>query len=198
MNALKKINERVKQLQKKHPKSKRTTLQKQAGREWKAGKLAGKKRKSAPKKKAVARKRKTVVHKPAKRKAARRKVTTRVVVVGKIRRRRRPAAKARHTRRRVSGKGPSIMPMVALGALAVGGYLLLSKGSTPQQNSYIPTGNYQRDNSAANVLAYATAAGLAASAIAKLIDALNNSSDSQVTAAAANPQASISQFFSGD
>jgi hypothetical protein len=40
-NALAKINKRVKQLQKRHPGAKRTTLQKQAGREYRAGKLGG-------------------------------------------------------------------------------------------------------------------------------------------------------------
>jgi hypothetical protein len=40
-NALKKINARVKELQKKHPNTQRKTLQKQAGREYKAGKLGG-------------------------------------------------------------------------------------------------------------------------------------------------------------
>ncbi len=51
-NALAKINARVKVLAKKHPKSKRTTLQKQAGREYRAGKLGGVgKKKAAPRKK---------------------------------------------------------------------------------------------------------------------------------------------------
>lgn len=49
-NALAKINARVKQLQKKHPKSKRTSLQKQAGREYRAGKLGGVKKSSVKKK----------------------------------------------------------------------------------------------------------------------------------------------------
>lgn len=56
-NALAKINARVKVLAKKHPKSKRTTLQKQAGREYRAGKLGRvkKKRVVGAKKKRVAR-----------------------------------------------------------------------------------------------------------------------------------------------
>ena len=52
--ALAKINARVKQLQKKHPKTQRKTLQKQAGREYRAGKLGGVK-KHVAKKKAVRR-----------------------------------------------------------------------------------------------------------------------------------------------
>jgi hypothetical protein len=43
--ALAKINARVKQLSKKHPGKKRVTLQKQAGKEYKAGKLGGVRRK---------------------------------------------------------------------------------------------------------------------------------------------------------
>ena len=46
-NALKVINNRVKQLQKKYPNSKRTVLMKTAGAEYRAGKLGGKKKKSA-------------------------------------------------------------------------------------------------------------------------------------------------------
>lgn len=50
-SALKKINARVKHLARLHPNSKRVTLQKQAGAEYRAGKLGGvKKRKSALKK----------------------------------------------------------------------------------------------------------------------------------------------------
>lgn len=48
--ALAKINARVKYLQKKHPKTQRKTLQKQAGREYRAGKLGGVKKKTARKK----------------------------------------------------------------------------------------------------------------------------------------------------
>jgi hypothetical protein len=48
-NALAKINKRVAQLAKKHPGAKRTTLQKQAGREYKAGKLGRVKKKSVGK-----------------------------------------------------------------------------------------------------------------------------------------------------
>ena len=48
--ALAKINARVKQLQKKHPNTQRKTLQKQAGKEYKAGKLGGVRKKSARKK----------------------------------------------------------------------------------------------------------------------------------------------------
>ena len=50
--ALAKINARVKQLQKKHPNTQRKTLQKQAGKEYKAGKLGGVRKKSARKKSA--------------------------------------------------------------------------------------------------------------------------------------------------
>jgi hypothetical protein len=49
--ALRKINARVKVLAKKHPGKKRVTLQKQAGKEYRAGKLGGVKRKKVSKKK---------------------------------------------------------------------------------------------------------------------------------------------------
>ena len=52
-NALAKINARVKVLAKKHPGKKRVTLQKQAGKEYKAGKLGGVKRHSHKRKKKV-------------------------------------------------------------------------------------------------------------------------------------------------
>jgi hypothetical protein len=60
--ALKKINARVKQLAKKHPGKKRVVLQRQAGAEYRAGKLGGsvgikRKRKPVHKKKSVHRKR---------------------------------------------------------------------------------------------------------------------------------------------
>ena len=54
-NALKVINDRVKQLQKKHPNSKRTVLMKKAGAEYRAGKLGGKKKKSASRSQSVGR-----------------------------------------------------------------------------------------------------------------------------------------------
>jgi hypothetical protein len=47
--ALSKINARVKQLAKKHPGKKRVTLQKQAGAEYRAGKLGGAKKRHAKK-----------------------------------------------------------------------------------------------------------------------------------------------------
>jgi hypothetical protein len=56
-SALSKINARVKQLAKKHPGKKRVTLQRQAGAEYKAGKLGGVKKKKAKKTGARARKR---------------------------------------------------------------------------------------------------------------------------------------------
>ena len=58
--ALKKINARVKYLQTRHPGKKRVTLQKQAGKEYKAGKLGGVKKKSVHKKKTIHRKKKSV------------------------------------------------------------------------------------------------------------------------------------------
>jgi hypothetical protein len=63
--ALKKINARVKELKKKHPGSSHHTLQKQAGKEYKAGKL-GRTKKHATKKKhhAVGKKKSHKTHRP--------------------------------------------------------------------------------------------------------------------------------------
>lgn len=200
MNALKKINERVKQLQKKHPNAKRKTLQKQAGREWKSGKLKARK-KAAPKRvksvrrKTVAKKRAAVRKRPIKRAARRVRTRTITKTVYKVRRVKIKSKPRRRVGSRTMG-GKSLMPIVAIAALGVGAYLLLSKPATPP--SYIQTGNYQRDNAASNILAYATAAGLAASAIAKLIDSLNNSSDSTVISAGQNPQQSLEWLTGGD
>lgn len=189
--ALKKIRARVKQLQKKNPHAHYKNLQKQAGKEFKSGKL------------------KTVgKRKPAKKKAAKRKVAKRTVAIihhakpapRKLHRRKRRsvgAAVASHRRRRVSGSGSNLMPIVAIGGLAVLAYFLLKPRTTTLLPSQIPglvtTGNAARDNSAANIVAYATAAGIAATALSKLIDSINNSSDSTVTAAAGS--ADPTQYF---
>ena len=206
--ALKKINARAKQLKKKHPNAKYKTLQKQAGKEFKAGKLKAKrkpaKRKSVNRKRTVGaiRKRKTSV--PRKRTKrlgakARARVITRVIT--KVRYRTR--AKKQTKRRRIGAAGSkSMVPLLIGGAVVLGlGYMLLKKSTgTP---TLIQTGNQQRNSSANNVLAYATAVGLGISAIAKLIDALNNSGDTAVITAGQNPQGYIDQgtsagWLSGD
>jgi hypothetical protein len=193
-NALKAINKRVKQLQKKHPKSKRTTLQKQAGREWKAGKLkARKKVVGAVKRKPAKRKRAAA---PRKRAAAPRKKTVRRKLATVPKKKRVYKAKRTNVKaykatryKRISGKGKSMVPML-LGAavLGVGAYLLLKRPTVQATNyGYVPTSNPARNDSANSILTWATAAGLGITAISKLITAINSSSDAQVQQAAAAP-----------
>lgn len=176
--ALKKINARVKVLKKKHPNSKRSTLQKQAGAEYRAGKLkvrrkpakkkVARKRRVAPRKKAAVKRRR----KSAPRKRARRaKLVTRTVVKYRVLRPKRKGAKVRikvSRRRSVSGAKKSFMPLLlAVGAVAA---LMLLK---PKPAVYIPTGNASRDSQAANIMAYAAAFGATTTAIANLIKTIN-------------------------
>lgn len=192
-NALKKIVARVKVLRKKHPNAKYKTLQKQAGREFKAGKLKARRKPAAKK---VTRKR-TVKRKRISSVGA---VASRVAAVRKRKAPRKRAATKKKTsprrRARVSGSGKSIMPALLLGGLGLAAVYMLTRRNQ-QPTTYVPTGNYTRDNAASNILAYATAAGLTIAAITKLIQALNSSSDSQVTAANQNPQSYINQFVNG-
>lgn len=195
-NALKKINARVKVLQKKHPKSKRSTLQKQAGREWRAGKLkkgVGAVRKQHHvKKKAVAKKR---------RRTAKPKVVTRTrTVIKVVRPKRRRAAhhkKRTTTRRRVSGVGKTsiLLPIVGVAAVGLLAYYMMSKPTYP---AFAPTSNPYRVQAQNNVLQWATAAGLAASTITSIINSLNNSDDSTVIAAGSDPAGTFAQSQLGD
>jgi len=185
-NALKKINARVKALRKRYPKAKRSTLQKQAGREYKAGKLKGKRKKPAVKKRVAKRR------KPAAKKTRVR--VKRVTVVKIVRRRtRKKPAKVKKKMGRAVGKKDSILPMLIVGGLGLAAVYMLTKPRVTS-NQYLPTGNYQRDNAANNILSYAMAAGLTVTAITKLIQALNNSTDAQVATANSNPAGYINQY----
>lgn len=70
--------------------------------------------------------------------------------------------------------------LIGLGAL----YFLTRKPAASQSPIILPpitqTSNYTRNQQSQNIIAYATAAGLALSAIASLIDKLNKSSDQEV------------------
>lgn len=186
-NALKKINARVKVLQKKHPNAKRKTLQKQAGREYKAGKLKVKRKPVAKKK-------------PVKRKAVKRSIAriAKPATLGKLYKRRKRATRAKKVvRRRVNGKvGKSsmLLPVVALGGLAVLAYFMLKPATNTQVPALYQSQNVQRNQSASNILAYASAGALTISAIAKLIEALNSSDDKTVVAAGQNPAAYVNQL----
>ncbi len=196
MNALKKISQRTKQLQKRNPKKKYRTLQRQAAKEYKAGKLKTPKRKPA--------KKKPVKRKAAKKIAPRKKVVRRKRAIVKTTKRRVVRAKRvkvkayKATRyKRVSGMG-KMMPLLAVAALGVGAYLLLKRPAPVASNyGYMPTGNPTRDANANAVLTWATAASLGAAAISKILQALNSKSDTQVQSAAQSPD-QFAQSLLGD
>jgi len=185
-SALKKINARVKVLQKKHPKTKRVTLQKQAGKEYKAGKLKVKRKvkrrvaKRVVKRRAVKRVRKRTARKRVNRAVMRvsKPVSRRVYRPKVVRVKSYKAARYR----RVSGTGKSLMPIVLLAGAGLIAYMLLKPKPVTSYPQYQPTGNPTRDAAASNILAWATAAGLAISSITKLLDAINKGSDSDVQA----------------
>lgn len=95
-------------------------------------------------------------------------------------------AGTRSRRRSVGKKGGSgLLIGVGLGALAL---YFLSKPKTPAYPTTYPqlppltqTSNYQRNNQTSEILNYALAAGIAADAIASLIDRLNKSNDTEVS-----------------
>lgn len=180
VTALKKINARTKQLHKKHPGKKYSTLRKQAAKEYNAGTIP-----KARKKKAKVGKRKY-------------KVTHRVKRVGTVnvspkRKPRRKAAKRRKhvatkTRRRVGSSGGSglkkIMPLLLVGGLGILAYMAFKKPSIPVLPvALTPTSNAARTAAATNILQYATAAGATITALTALVNALNSSSDDSVIAA---------------
>jgi len=186
--ALRKINARVKQLAKRFPKKKRVSLQKQAGAEYRAGKLKPK-RKPSPVKRKV--RRKTVAAKkrtPAKRRAAPKRAARRrvsglkagagVKVTGVTRRRKRRAPKKVAVRRRRVSGGGSKMNMLVIGGLALGAIYLMSQNKP--STVYVPTGNTARDTKAQQILSLVAQAGASAAQVAAAIAALNKKSDAQI------------------
>lgn len=235
-NALKAINTRVNALQKKHPKTKRTTLQKQAGREWKAGKLSGAKKKRKPAAKKTTRRKtakrktvrvsvRTVGARPRKRTHAKRR-TRRVghkpgnfivvddqgnkrklkyAVVGKrkkpAKRKRYKPVKVTHCRRVGAKKGINPLILLAGGGLLL--YALTRPGVLSPSLPPVTITNPQAAASANNLVAYASAAGMAIPSIIKLINSLNAAPPATVVQAGnavASGSAPISNFFdlSGD
>lgn len=189
-NALKLINARTKKLAKmpKNKNKKYGTLRKQASSEYNKGKLG--RRSPAKKKKVVHRKKRRVARKShPKKRAVRRRVhhpkkraVRRHVHHAKpkvIRRRTVVVYKTKRTKRRsVSGFDKTIKKLAVPVLLAVGAYLVL-KPKTP-----IPpiqqTSNPVRNQTANNILLYAQAASMTAAEIAKLINTINQASDTQV------------------
>lgn len=173
--ALAKIRARVKALRKKNPKAKFRTLQKQAGSEYRAGKLKTRRKRTVAGVAKVKR-RKARRKSPVKRKA--RVITrTRTRIITKYRTRR---VKVRAKRRRtVSGIGKiKTSTILIVGGLILGAVFLFGGKRTTVQ--YVPTGNVTRDNTAQTILAAAQAAGATADAIARLIKQINQSNDSQL------------------
>lgn len=150
-----------------------------------------------PKKKSAAKKRRRVPKKRVGKKAKHRRVATVHSVSGVRRkraapRRKRASYRVTHTVRRVGRTGGSDMKnLLMIGALGLGAYLLFKGSKTTTQtaaNSVYPsapplnlTGNTSRDSQAQNIIAWATAGGMAVDSIIKLINSLNNKSDAQVS-----------------
>jgi hypothetical protein len=195
--ALKKINARVKQLQKKYPKKKRVTLQKQAGSEYRSGKLGATKKRTAVKKKSVRRvvkKRAPKKSAPKKRgvvrkRTARKKPVSAVLIVEKGgTRRTRPTRvyQVKRTKkgrydgtRRIGGMSKSTQTLVVVGGLALAAFLLLNNNRSNNM-VYVPTGNINRDSKAQEILNWVSVAGASAAQIASLIKNLNTKSDADI------------------
>jgi hypothetical protein len=195
--ALKKIQARVKKLRKKHPGAKFRTLQKQAGAEYRAGKLKTRRKKSAPKRKTAKAKRRMVSAVGAvkhKRTVARRRRNPKTVTVIKYRtmgrvkhakKRRKRYVKKRVVarRRKVGGMSKGTKNALLIGGAVVLGYLLI-KSMTPAAPAVTLT-NPASVSSANSLVSAATAAGYSANAIASLLKEINGSTDAQVQTAAA-------------
>lgn len=183
-NALKKITTRAKQLKKRNPGKKWKTLVKQAGAEYRSGKL-----KTTRKRKPAAKKRK-----PVRRKPARRRVSS-ASAVGTVKRRRvrrrrvarkacrvttrvRTRTRTKTVYRRVGSKKSKLGSLLLIGGALAVGYLLLKPKPAPVQ--YIPTNNPTRNNLASDIISIVTAAGMTATQIVNLIKNLNSSNDAQV------------------
>ncbi len=149
-----------------------------------------KKRKVAGKKKAVKKKTAVKRNRAPKRKTSVKLVKSITRTVGSKKRRRakpRPKTKGRSRRRAVSGKGGSGL-LLGL-AVAVGGYFLLSNMNKMPTTTTPYTGQYgqlqqsvnpTRNSQSQDLINYAIAAGLAADAIADMIERFNDSSDDQI------------------
>lgn len=189
--ALKKITTRAKAIRRAHPGKAWKTAVKEAGREYRSGKIKTKKRPV-----------KRVIHKRAKR--ARRRalgairpntgaLTVREIVTASRarvgshrrkpkRRRARATRRASPPRRRRIGQRSSnsaLMPVLLTVGAGLLAYVIFKRQSPPpagtNQQGLVSTGNAYRDSRAAEILAWATAGGLAIDAISKLIAALNSS-----------------------
>lgn len=196
-NVLKRISARAKQIRKKHPGKAWKTAVKEAGRDYRAGKLRkGSNRKRVKvKRKAKARRRVSGIRPNTGALTTRETVVKTRARVGAHKRkpRRRPASRPRPQprRRRIGQQGTTsgLMPVVLLGGLGLLAYAVLrgqsqappvGGGPTGTADGLALTGNSYRDATAQRIVAWAMGIGMAAAAITKLIQALNSSSDSDV------------------
>lgn len=182
-NALKKITAEAKRIRKKHPRTSWKSAVKEAGRKYRTGKISAPRPKPAKLAKVGAKKRKRAVKKKA------RKKTTAVAVTKTVVRYRTKVGKVSRPRRhRMAGSGggsgmKKIMPFVLLGGAALILWYVM-RPKQPQLPAGAPplvqTTNQVRNQQTNQILQYALAGGLALDAITKLINALNNRSDTDI------------------
>jgi len=202
-NALRKISREAKSIQKQHPRLSWQECIDKASVRYNRGTIGKKKAGAAKKKTAKPRKHsrkskrkthaKTAKHRPRKKRSV--KVGQSVGAVHhKPRKKRRSSGK--HKGRRIGavqqrsnggGNGISATTVLLLAGIAFGAWYLMkgSKPQTPQLPAGTPpltiTSNPTRNQQAANIVAYAQAGGMAIDSIIKLINALNQKSDSEVS-----------------
>lgn len=193
--ALAKIVREAKRIRKAHPNKhkKWKGFVQDASRKYNAGTIG--KRKPSRKKKGVPKRvsRKKHVpakHSPKKRHAKRRSKKRSVSRVGAVSRSRKRRRKSHRTRRvgavRRSGGGISTGTVVAVGLGALAVYMLTRPKQTALPSSVPPlvtTTNPLRNSQSQDIIAYATAGGLAIDAVIRLINSLNTKSDAEVQAA---------------
>ncbi len=186
---LKKINARAKALKKLHPGTLYRTLQKRAAKEVSGVKKTVSKRPKAAKK---------LKKKAATKRNGQPELVERTRVVYKVFRPKRKGKsnkahfevirnkavtgikKKSKKKSKVSGTGSKLLvPALVIGGIGIAAYLLLRNRSAtavqPVSTALQQTGDPVRDSKAAEIMAWAGAAGLAAGAIADIISALNSS-----------------------
>lgn len=182
-SALKKITTRAKQIRKKAPGKSWKSAIKQAGSEYRGGKL--KKRRKVSKVGAVKKTKRRSA--PRKRSAKRRSaskpvVRTRTLTVVKYRTR--TVRAKRRSVARVGKSGGKGLLLLGIGVLLVGGYMLMKK-SAPAA-ALIPRTNPATNSTAANIVAIAQAAGIVGTQLQNIISKLNSSSDASIQQAYSN------------
>jgi hypothetical protein len=193
MSVLKKITAEAKRIRKAHPRTAWKSAVKQAGAKYRNGTIGKVSRKTVGKKKVGGKKRvgaakllerretsrtKARVYRVVRSKAGRFKGTKRIAGVKRVKR----------VRRRVAGKGGGLMIPLLIGAAVVGAAILFTRESGSNQNQLPPgapplanTNNPVRNQQANNIVSYAMAGGLAIDAIIRLIQALNQKNDADIS-----------------